>query len=113
MPHRAIAFGRANRLSPFAFAAGIVAVPLLATWIAHASDERSGQSRLAVIRPAPEFKLTDQLGNELRMSELRGKIVLVSFIFTTCNGSCPATTHRMSLVQRELQSRGLFSKSQV
>jgi protein SCO1/2 len=111
MPYFAMALGRSNWLSAFAVAAWIVA--LLAPRVACASDERSGQSRLAVIRPAPEFKLTDQFGKELCMSELRGKVVLVSFVFTTCNGSCPATTHRMSLVQRELQSRGLFSKSQV
>jgi protein SCO1/2 len=47
------------------------------------------------------------------MSDLKGKVVLVSFIFTTCSGSCPATTHRMSLVERELRSRGLLPKSPV
>src|SRR5439155_19260633 len=36
-----------------------------------------------------------------------GKVLLVSFIFTTCNGTCPATTHRLSLVQQELKARGL------
>ena len=35
-------------------------------------------------------------------------MLLVGFVFTTCNGSCPATTHRMGLVQRELQARGLL-----
>jgi protein SCO1/2 len=62
------------------------------------------KSRLAVIRPAPDFQLTDQAGTKVRMSKLRGKVVLVSFIFTTCSGSCPATTHRMSTVQREIKA---------
>jgi protein SCO1/2 len=56
--------------------------------------------RLAVIRPAPDFTLTDQDGKEVRASDLRGKVLLVSFIFTTCNGTCPATTHRMAKVRQ-------------
>jgi protein SCO1/2 len=65
-------------------------------------------SRLAVIEKAPAFALTDQSGKPLSSASLKGKVLLVSFIFTTCNGSCPATTHRMGLVQRELKARGWF-----
>jgi protein SCO1 len=65
-------------------------------------------SRLAVIRTAPDFTLTTQDGGDLRLSDLRGKVVLVSFIFTTCNGSCPATTHRMSATAQLLKDKGLF-----
>jgi protein SCO1/2 len=67
-------------------------------------------SRLAVIQPAPDFTLTTQEGAELRSSTLRGQILLVTFIFTTCNGTCPATTYRMAQVQQELKRHDL-SKS--
>src|SRR5262249_39343160 len=70
-------------------------------------------SRLAVIEKAPAFALTDQSGKPLASASLKGKVWLVSFIFTTCNGSCPATTHRMGLVQRELQARGLLKGDRV
>lgn len=70
-------------------------------------------SRLAVIQPAPAFALTTQAGDPLRLSNLKGKVLLVSFIFTTCNGSCPATTHRMGQVQQALQARDLFKQDQV
>lgn len=70
-------------------------------------------SRLAVIQPAPEFTLITQAGVPLRSADLTGKVLLVSFIFTTCNGSCPATTHRMAQVQQELKARGLLKKDQV
>jgi len=66
-----------------------------------------GDSRLAVIRPAPDFALTTQSEKPLHFADLAGKVRLVSFIFTTCNGSCPATTHRMAQVQEALHSRGL------
>jgi protein SCO1/2 len=70
-------------------------------------------SRLAVIQKAPEFALTDQSGATLRRADLRGKVWLVSFVFTTCNGSCPATTHRMGQVQQELKARGLLKGDDV
>jgi protein SCO1 len=69
--------------------------------------------RLAVIQPAPAFTLTDQTGATVRQADLKGKVVLVSFIFTTCNGTCPATTHRMAQVQEALQAQGLLDKGHV
>ena len=70
-------------------------------------------SRLAVIRPAPDFALTTQDGAALRRADLRGRVLVVSFIFTTCNGSCPATTHRMGRVQQALKERGLTKGGRV
>src|SRR5713101_1968719 len=70
-------------------------------------------SRLAVIRTVPDFSLTTQGDQTLRLSDLKGKVLLVSFVFTTCSGSCPATTHRMSQVQQELKSRGLLKDDRV
>ncbi len=66
-----------------------------------------GGSRLAVIEKAPAFQLTTQTGDKLASADLEGKVLLVGFIFTTCNGSCPATTHRMAQVQERLKARGL------
>jgi protein SCO1/2 len=70
-------------------------------------------SRLAVIRPAPDFTLTTQDDKPLRLANLKGKVVLVSFIFTTCNGSCPATTHRMAQIHEALQKDGLDKAGRV
>jgi protein SCO1/2 len=70
-------------------------------------------SRLAVIDRAPSFTLTTQDGKSLRLTDLQGKVLLVSFIFTTCNGTCPATTHRMSEVQHLLKERGLDKEGRV
>jgi protein SCO1/2 len=70
-------------------------------------------SRLAVIRQAPDFTLTTQAGDDLRLSDLKGKVLLVSFVFTTCSGSCPATTHRMGQVQQVLKENGLAKDDRV
>jgi protein SCO1/2 len=69
--------------------------------------------RLAVIQQAPDFTLTTQDENKLSSTDVKGKILLVSFIFTTCNGTCPATTHRMSQIQEELKNRGIFKGAGV
>lgn len=75
--------------------------------------DATASSRLAVIQPAPSFALTDQVGNPFRSDDLKDKVLLVGFIFTTCNGSCPATTHRMADIQKELAKRGLLKSGDV
>jgi protein SCO1/2 len=69
--------------------------------------------RLAVIQPMPDFTLTDQSGATVRRADLNGKVLLVSFIFTTCNGTCPATTHRMAQVAEALRARKLLDGDRV
>jgi protein SCO1/2 len=70
-------------------------------------------SRLAVIDKAPDFSLTTQNGDKLTRADLKGKVLLVSFIFTTCNGTCPATTHKMCQVQEQMQKAGLLKNNGV
>ncbi|RUL88880.1 SCO family protein [Tautonia sociabilis] len=68
-------------------------------------------SRLADIGPAPETVLIDaRSGEPFSLAEVRsrGKVALVSFIYTTCNGSCPATTHTMYRVQEALKRDRLW-----
>ena len=63
---------------------------------------------LAVIRPAPDFSLTDPDGADVRLSELRGRVVLLSFIYTSCTAACPLLTQRMAVLQARLAEAGLF-----
>ena len=68
------------------------------------------QPRLAVIQTPRDFSLTTQDGKRFRLADVRGKVVLVSFVFTTCNGTCPETTHRMSRTAEALSRAGLQDK---
>ncbi len=52
--------------------------------------------------PAPPFALTDQDGNSLSLADLRGKAVLLDFIYTNCPGPCPILTGLHVEVQRAL-----------
>lgn len=58
--------------------------------------------RLAVIRSAPDFQLVDADEKPITLRQFRGQAVLVGFFFTTCNGTCPATTARLAKVQETL-----------
>jgi protein SCO1/2 len=68
-------------------------------------------SRLADIGPAPRTILTDTTGKRFDLASLRGKAVLVSFIFTKCNGVCPATTQALCRIQKTLQKAKLWGTS--
>jgi protein SCO1 len=50
---------------------------------------------------APDFELRDQDGEPISMRQLRGKPVVVTFLYTTCQDSCPimAQTVRGALDQ--------------
>lgn len=76
--------------------------------------ETTLDSRLAVIERAPDFVLIDQNEKPRKLADFRGKAVLVSFVFTTCSGSCPPTTHRLARIfeaackEADLQDRIAF-----
>jgi protein SCO1/2 len=52
--------------------------------------------------PAADFSLIDQDGRTVTLASLRGKTVLLDFIYTHCPGPCPVLTARHAAVQREL-----------
>ncbi len=53
--------------------------------------------------PAPDFTLTDALtGAELSLSSLRGRVVVLSFLYTHCPDTCPLTAERFREAQRML-----------
>ncbi len=53
---------------------------------------------------APDFQLKDQFGREIALSELRGKVVVMSFLYTHCPDICPITTSRFMSVAKALGS---------
>jgi protein SCO1/2 len=68
-------------------------------------------SRLADIGPAPPTILVNSSGKLFDLASLKGKVVVVSFVYTTCNGTCPATTLTLSRVQKALQQARLWGTS--
>lgn len=56
-------------------------------------------------RHAPELLLTDTNGKQIRLSLLRGKVVVLEFMLTTCP-HCQNTAKMMSRLQKEYGPRG-------
>jgi protein SCO1/2 len=67
-------------------------------------------SPLAVIGPAPETRLIDARGRPFDLESLRGKCALVSFVYTTCNGTCPLTSAAMAKCRDALAKEGLWGE---
>jgi protein SCO1 len=65
--------------------------------------EPSEIGRRIVKKTVADFKLTDQDGKPFKFSGTRGKLVLVTFIFTTCPDVCPLLTAKFAAIQRTLE----------
>jgi protein SCO1 len=77
----------------------LVALGWLVSVRSSAAGERDG---LPQIGPAPEFTLTTQDGQRLSLTELRGKVVAVTFIYASCTDTCPLLTAKMAGLQAAL-----------
>lgn len=53
-------------------------------------------------RQAPDFSLQGSNGHELKISQYRGKVVLLAFGFTSCTEVCPTTLNTFALTRRKL-----------
>jgi protein SCO1/2 len=66
----------------------------------------AGDARLDMLAdlrsPAPDFDLTDQAGGRVTLESLRGRTLLVDFVYTRCPGPCPALTSQHVVIQRQL-----------
>ena len=79
----------------------LVMLAVLEWFIPTFSHAREGEA-LPRIGPAPEFTLTTQEGTQLSLQELRGKVVAVTFMYTSCGDTCPLLTARMVQLQSRL-----------
>ena len=51
---------------------------------------------------APDFSLVDQYGNVVNLTDYEDKILVVSFIYTSCPDICPAFTYQLKKLSEEL-----------
>jgi len=93
-------FAHSNKLC-----AGLLVFTLWAG-AASAHDEEPSRNALkraaAVDVKAPEFVLIDQDNRRFDSAKLRGRVVVLNFIFTTCTDVCPLFTANLVQLQRRL-----------
>lgn len=56
------------------------------------------------VMPVPAFSLTDQEHQLFTLNDLKGKVWIADFIFTTCTGPCPLLTQKMSQLAKQLSN---------
>ena len=76
--------------------------------MAHAGDEAPGGTLrtnvFADFGPIADFTLTDKEGRPFGLANLKDKIWVLDFVFTTCSGPCIPMTQGMRVVFQGLQS---------
>jgi protein SCO1 len=68
------------------------------TWLEMRPRNAAPQS----YRSLPEFALTNQDGQRVTLDDMKGKVWLADFVYTTCPGPCPIISAHMARLQRKL-----------
>jgi protein SCO1/2 len=59
-------------------------------------EAQSSHSNLEILGTVPQFQLTERSGAAFGSKDMQGKINVVDFIFTSCQGPCPVMADNMS-----------------
>ena len=63
------------------------------------------RDRLMQYGAVPDFSLTERSGENIGLAQLRGKIWIADFIYTSCTDTCPLQTGMMAKLQEEYSSK--------
>ncbi|CAB4244435.1 Cu2+-binding oxygen sensor (SCO1/SenC/PrrC family) [Methylacidimicrobium sp. AP8] len=86
-------------LIPFGLATVVLLSLFLTLTYQALFHRKEGAARLPVLRRVETFSLTDQSKKTVTLGDLRGKVWVADFIYTSCPGPCPAETLRMKEIQ--------------
>ncbi|MDP9133755.1 MAG: SCO family protein [Actinomycetota bacterium] len=56
--------------------------------------------------PAPDFALRNANGRVVRLSQFRGRVVLLTFVYSRCPDVCPLIVEKLKTAQTQLGRRG-------
>ena len=79
----------------------VLAAALATSALAVDLDSAMRESQAAIGRTVDDFAFTTAEGRRLRMSDFRGKPLVVSFVYTGCSQICPATTRFLAIAVKE------------
>ena len=80
--------------------AGVATALLLATACSQAASFEG--TELDPVRAATGFQLHDQFENRLSLSDLTGKVVVLTFLYTNCPDICPVITETLKRAHQQL-----------
>lgn len=75
--------------------------------VAHGPDHRpSTATRLPVMGPAPDFALLSQEGTPTTLRQFRGRVVVLSFVYSSCRDICPVLVAKLVDIHLQRKERG-------
>src|SRR5438045_2983066 len=89
-----------SRLVPVAMIGAGIVLLFVAAFAFGFVSFGSGSRELtgAIVNPpfaAPDFQLSDQFGQPVRLSSFKGKVVVLTFLYTNCPDACPLITGKL------------------
>lgn len=82
-----------------------LAIALATTGLAHSLEELQGQLGnrekyfQPIGKPAPDFTLEEAKGRAVALEHLRGKVVVLHFVYASCPDVCPLHAERIAEIQ--------------
>jgi protein SCO1/2 len=86
----------------------VLPIALATTGLAHSLEELQGQLGdrekyfQPIGKPAPDFTLEDAEGRAVALQELRGNIVVLHFVYTSCPDVCPLHAEHIAEIQEKV-----------
>src|SRR3954453_18619087 len=88
--------------------ATLIAIPIVTLlaliWLRHLEVNALRARSVSSYGTVPEFTLINQDGKNFGSADLRGKVWIADFVYTTCPGPCPMISNRMSELQDPLKN---------
>ena len=80
----------------------LAAVVLFGGGHSNSADASSGLEGGLIDMPARNFSLVDQDGHRASLSEYRGQVVILTFMYSTCQNTCPVEAQQIRAALDEL-----------
>ena len=91
-----------------AWYATLVLIPVLTGvmlfWLRQVQVQHLSARTVGSYGSVPNFELTNQDGRAFGTKDIRGKVWIADFIYTTCPGPCPMISTRMSELEKPLKN---------
>lgn len=79
----------------------VLLIAIAGLWIAYFNQQPPGFDGTALVPPDAEtdFTLVDQTGHDFTLSSAKGKVVVLTFLYTHCTDVCPFIAAKLKRVQ--------------
>ena len=79
-----------------------IATAAILLWLRHVQVQHLAARQMTDYGTVPPFQFINQNGQPFGSANLRGKIWIADFVYSTCPGPCPMISTRMSELQKPL-----------